>query len=379
MPWVAEEIEDLIALRSGEAETLEFKAELPSFSDRGKAEFLKDICAMANASGGSILYGIAEDDGYADRLSLSVIEEHDGTIRRLAQIIESGIEPPINVKASIVSVAENEVLAIEVPVSMSGPHRFKFNDKYRFVVRRERHISDLSYDQLRAAFGNQAKRRDLARLWWAKLDPTEYFSRPIMQGPSMLCALVPVAHDGFSTLIDPLSVDQDWTQLILSRFGGGSHGFNYHGMCVFPGGLSDEVWAFSQAERTGPVFTWRALDSFYNEEPGSFFGAWFIEFIRDSFRMQKRVFSTQGIMGSFFLFSGLRDIEGWTMKTVDHHGFVEKHAGTVSNIEIGPVFIDDLDKFDDSSEALFGPIADRLWQSYSQPKCPRQLISEPLR
>jgi hypothetical protein len=49
-----------------EAQTLEFKAELPERSDRGKAEFLKDVCALANADGGDLVYGIAERDGCAD-------------------------------------------------------------------------------------------------------------------------------------------------------------------------------------------------------------------------------------------------------------------------------------------------------------------------
>lgn len=40
---------------------LEFKSTLPSGSDEGKKEFLKDVTAMANSQGGDLIYGIAED------------------------------------------------------------------------------------------------------------------------------------------------------------------------------------------------------------------------------------------------------------------------------------------------------------------------------
>ena len=330
MSWGADEVEDLIELRSGESQTLEFKSELPAFSDRGKAEFLKDVCAMANASGGSILYGIAEIDGYADRLSIDQIDGHDSTLRRLAQIVEAGIEPRIKIRSSVISVADNEVLAVEIPASLSGPHRFKFNDKYRFVVRHERHISDLTYEQLRSAFGNQVDRRRTAENWWAQINPANYFARPIMTGPSIASALVPVSHDGVSTLLDPLSVEKEWTALLLRRFRGGSPSFNYYGLSAFPGGRSEEVRAFSQAERTGPIYTWRALESFHIEDPEAFYGAWFIEFVRDSFQMQKKVFEMQGLSGSFFFFAGLKGIGRKSMITVDIHGFSERHEGSIT-------------------------------------------------
>ena len=44
---------------------VDFKKELPSKDERGKAEFLKDVCAFANADGGDLVYGVLDEDGRA--------------------------------------------------------------------------------------------------------------------------------------------------------------------------------------------------------------------------------------------------------------------------------------------------------------------------
>jgi hypothetical protein len=372
----AVEIQDLLELKSGESETLEFKSELPALSDKGKAEFLKDVCAMANASGGAILFGIAEVDGCAESLSLDTIDDRDAIIRRLAQLVHSNIEPSLNVNFQFFELEQGQVFAVEVPSSLSGPHRFKFNEKYRFVRRYERHIADLTYEQLREAFGASSSRLRLINSWWGSVDPQAYFPRPLMPGASMRCALTPVLYDGFTTILDPKKVEQQWTHLLLSRYGGGSKSFNYYGLSAYPGGNSGEVRAFSQAERVGPVWSWRALESFNYTEGSKFYGAWFVDFIRDSFRTQKRIFATQGIRGSFIFHAAMNEMSGWTMKTVESHGFEEEHAGSIPQIEIGPVFINDLDQVDENSAGLFSQVADRVWQAYGLASCPTKLLTE---
>ena len=48
-----------------ESQTLEVKQSLPGTDDKSRNEFLKDVCALANSSGGDILYGIREKSGRA--------------------------------------------------------------------------------------------------------------------------------------------------------------------------------------------------------------------------------------------------------------------------------------------------------------------------
>ncbi len=53
---------DILLLRENgvpESRTLEYKQQLPGTTEPEKEEFLRDVSAMANASGGVIVFGIA--------------------------------------------------------------------------------------------------------------------------------------------------------------------------------------------------------------------------------------------------------------------------------------------------------------------------------
>ncbi len=378
MSWTIEDIQDLLTLESGESEILEFKADLPARSDKGRAELLKDVSAMLNSSGGTIIYGIQEVDGKADSLSISKIENVDETIRRFAQLVQTRIEPAAEIRSSVLTLTDGEVLIVEVPQSFAGPFRFKFNDKYRFVKRYERHIGDFTYEQLRSAFSASSDRLDKIERWWKNVSPSDYFSRPMLGGPQMTCALVPVAFDGRNTLLEPTKVESDWPSMIMNGWGGGSNAFNYFGLSCFPGGVSGEVKAFTQADRRGAILAWRSLRSFNYSDKDMFYGAWFVGFIRSAFLMQKKVFKTFGLTGSFVFFARLTGVNGWEMKTVGGNGFEDSHEGTIADIEAGPVFISDIDAVDESTVELFAQIADRLWQAYGVARCPRKLLSDPI-
>ncbi|MBY0344796.1 MAG: putative DNA binding domain-containing protein [Sphingomonadales bacterium] len=373
MPLAGLEIEDLLLLSMGESEVLEFKSELPAVNDRGKAEFLKDVCAMANASGGIILYGIDEVDGCASSLTTESIPDSDQVIRRLAQISQDNIEPALRVSFSVIDVSGYQVLAAEVPQSFSGPHRFKFNEKQRFVRRYDRHIADLTYDQLRAAFGGAESRLARIESWWKVVDASAYFARQLRPGPSMVSALVPTAYDGRTSFLDPKRVEQNWSDLMMTSFGGGSRSFNYHGLSVFPGARNEPVRAFTQAERFGPVLTWWSVEDLRQGRDEKWFhGAWYVRFLSESLRTQRRVFERHGIGGSFFFFSKFQGLQGWKM--IEDGGIFagDPSDGTADCVEIGPIFIDDVHDISTSGTEVFTDHVDRLWQAYGQASCPQR-------
>ncbi|KQV60141.1 hypothetical protein ASC95_01290 [Pelomonas sp. Root1217] len=146
-------IESLVENRLSESTTVEFKATLPDRSDRGIVEFLKDACAMANSGGGDIVYGVRELDGVADSLQPIEDETEDKALLRLGQMLDSGIEPRIaGARFLPIKTGNGYVLVLRVPQSFAGPHRVNRNGMHRFPLRNERHVSDMSYDQLRTAF-----------------------------------------------------------------------------------------------------------------------------------------------------------------------------------------------------------------------------------
>ncbi len=52
------DVEAFLQQQIGENLTLDYKRELPTNSDRDRAELCKDVSAFANSQGGMILYGV---------------------------------------------------------------------------------------------------------------------------------------------------------------------------------------------------------------------------------------------------------------------------------------------------------------------------------
>ena len=58
-----QDIQTLCDDQALESRFLDFKAEPIGGSDRDKREFLADVCAFANASGGDLILGVMTKDG----------------------------------------------------------------------------------------------------------------------------------------------------------------------------------------------------------------------------------------------------------------------------------------------------------------------------
>jgi hypothetical protein len=153
-------IEGLISGRIPESRTLEYKQELPKNTDESKKEFLADISAFANASGGHIIYGISEaldekgkTTGYP--CEVKVLEGNaDQEIRRLEQILLDGLDPIIpgfRIK-QVEGFQDGFVIIIKVPKSWNSPHMVTFKNSSRFFVRRSTLKTQLDVTEIRSAF-----------------------------------------------------------------------------------------------------------------------------------------------------------------------------------------------------------------------------------
>lgn len=132
--------DDLLALIENavqESKTLDFKRELPGNADEHKREYLADISAFSNASGGFIVFGMDEKKGEAFELVGLDIEDSDKEILRLNSIAESSIEPRIpslNFKSVTLSSGEYVIIA-SISKSWTAPHVVKFRKHWRFYSR----------------------------------------------------------------------------------------------------------------------------------------------------------------------------------------------------------------------------------------------------
>lgn len=156
------DLQRLVDEGQGEDLQLEFKQELPGNSDDGKKEFLKDVTAMANSSGGDIIYGIREDRSNQDeagRAAELVGLGASGIGADAAKLWMTGLLNS-SVEERILGVAIRDVqlstggyaLVIRVPKSWNAPHVVSHRNHWRFYARNSAGVYPMNVSELRAAF-----------------------------------------------------------------------------------------------------------------------------------------------------------------------------------------------------------------------------------
>jgi hypothetical protein len=141
---------------------LEFKQTLPGNSDDGKKEFLKDVTAMANSSGGDIIYGIREDRSNPDEAGKAAELVGvggsgigaDAAKLWMTELLNSSVEERIlgvaihNVQLS----AGGYALVVRIPKSWNSPHVVRHKSHWRFYARNSAGVYAMNVTELRAAF-----------------------------------------------------------------------------------------------------------------------------------------------------------------------------------------------------------------------------------
>ena len=98
-------------------------------------ELLYDVAAMANASGGDLVYGIQDrrdegdqSTGIAEKLSGLRVDNVQAETARIENLIRDGIAPRFSgVTVRTLQSDEGDALVIRVPRSWNGPHMVTFH------------------------------------------------------------------------------------------------------------------------------------------------------------------------------------------------------------------------------------------------------------
>jgi Putative DNA-binding domain len=127
------------AVAAGVAETndLDWKSELPPAKGLTQTDFPKDVAAMANSGGGSIVYGVRESHKRAtERVDVG---EFDQTYERsLRSAAITAISPPVfGLNVHRLGTEGNRAVVVEVPTSIDGPHLIYRNDYFGAPVRND--------------------------------------------------------------------------------------------------------------------------------------------------------------------------------------------------------------------------------------------------
>ncbi len=226
----AADLARLVDVRQGETLTLEFKRDLPGNDRASLVEFLADVSAFANRSGGDLVIGIDEettDDGDAVASAIVPIDSDDidGSVRRLEDLVRSSIKPRIlGLRIQAVRVDSDRggyAVVVRVPRSWNGPHVVEHSGHWRFYVRTSRGKHQMDISEVRAAFDLTASIGD--RLTAFRRDRVDTIRAEIDLGnqvPTILVHVMPLSAFEPDAAIDLLCAADsgsrfhslDWTQ-----------------------------------------------------------------------------------------------------------------------------------------------------------------------
>lgn len=159
-----DDVERLVSEGVAESHTLDYKQELPNDSSQSKLDFLFDVAAFANASGGDLIFGIKErrEEGKPTAVPEGFVRlkprgTWDETKRGLESLIRTGIEPTLSVKINhFDGLPEGPVLVVRVPASWAAPHMVtrygKDTLRPQFYRRHNGGNHPMDIDEVRAAF-----------------------------------------------------------------------------------------------------------------------------------------------------------------------------------------------------------------------------------
>lgn len=212
--------EDILSLINtvAESHTIEYKSELPGTTVSDKKEFLADISAFANSSGGFLVFGMHEKDGYATGMSGLQIENADGLILQLESMVRDGLDPRIpKVRTRCIpGVDGSQVVIMRVPSSPGAPHMVNFQGHGRFYVRGSRGKHPMDVSELRAAFRNYEATEDaISSFYNQRVSLISKGETPVLtqEGPKVILHLIPFAISDSS-----FSCDFDVARKQLGRF-----------------------------------------------------------------------------------------------------------------------------------------------------------------
>lgn len=118
--------DDVAALAlQGEGRKLEFKQGLPR-----DEKLARSLAAFANTRGGILLIGVG------DRGEILGAPRPRDTLARLREIARDHVDPPLEVRAGIVSIGTRPIVWCSVALSASRPHAVLHEDGTREVVAR---------------------------------------------------------------------------------------------------------------------------------------------------------------------------------------------------------------------------------------------------
>ncbi|MFD3155807.1 helix-turn-helix domain-containing protein [Haloimpatiens sp. FM7330] len=136
-------------IKREEGTKLDFKQYIDLYSEGGKKELAKDVCAIANSKGGRgyLIIGVEDKTKNIIGIDPKEIEEE-----RVQQIVSSRCEPPIPISVEFINIYEKILAVINIYDSLQKPYQFR--ETGAFYIRRGSTTDTMRKQELISDFQN---------------------------------------------------------------------------------------------------------------------------------------------------------------------------------------------------------------------------------
>jgi hypothetical protein len=246
-----------------ESRYLDFKSAPVGAADRDRREFLADVSAFANASGGDILFGVDEQDGAASAVSGISLPDADKEKLRLGDLIRSGLEPRLtHFEITWLPMARDVgVLVVRVPRSWTAPHRVTLQGHDKFYIRNSAGKHPMNVDELRRAFTLGEEVADRIRRFRAErvgLLLSDNGPFPVSGGPKLIQHIVPLG-----AVVDPADLKlspESATDLRPLGVSGYSWRYSLDGLALYNEGANKVTYTLAFRNGIVELVSWLPTD-----------------------------------------------------------------------------------------------------------------------
>ncbi|MBV8896752.1 MAG: ATP-binding protein [Acidobacteriaceae bacterium] len=273
-----DDINALVATPRLEDRQLDYKSELPGGTDDDKREFLADVSAFANASGGDLIFGVEESSGVPSHVPGVHVENFDELRLRLQNLIREAIDPVIP-QVEIVAVDGFErgpVVIVRVHQSWQAPHMVTYKRWSRFFMRDAGQRHQMDTQELRAAFvAGETLERRIRAFRDERVELVRTGRSPVRLFPhaKFVLHLLPMGPAFASSRLDPRVLRPHVTVLLSNDLVySGNINFNLDGVLIRSSGNRDDTTdAYIQVFRNGGVEA-ASTFSVTSEPPSAVYG-----------------------------------------------------------------------------------------------------------
>lgn len=373
-----EDLERLVSNGIQESRSLEYKEYLPGTADEDKREFLADVSAFANSSGGDLLFGAVEKrdetgrpTGTVDRIVGVAIDNLDQTIQRLDLILRDGVAPRmagIQFKA-VAGFQHGPALIIRIPRSWAAPHMVTFKNLARFYTRQGAGKHQLDITELRTAFlssRSAAERAEEFRLGRLGRLISGDSPVPLSSERLLIVHAIPEGSLFGSQSVDLRKAKNEYLDLRPMASSGWSARFNVDGLISTSGYYREDrtQTGFLQLHHNG-VFE-SVYSDIYFDQPGFVAGIGsedVFNVIVDFAERIQRIYQKLEVAPPVAILISFTKMRGAVLHV--------SRRGSNSAFDRDTVLLPDVSitDFDGSSKEMLRPAMDRLWQASGYERC----------